>query len=153
MSFAQRDADPAVSDEAFEAATLRPTTMAWDISFSNVFFYVCLLAEGFKKYFKLLTNSAGSYCVTAQEDTATLAALLQTAPDKRVDSSRTIVMRTAFNSDRPFSRSAVPKIPLHMDHGGFEPAIANIYRAGAEVVKGILQEWLGTFEDGVRPSN
>ena len=163
MSFAQRaslvDAEPAAeyrarfSDEAFKAATLKPTTMGGDVTSSNVFFHGHLLAEGFENYFKLLTNSAGNYCVTAQEDTATLAALLRAAIDKRVDFSRIIIMRTASNFDRPFSRTAVPRIPLHTDHGGFEPAIENIYRAGVEVIKGILREWSGTFENGVHPSN
>lgn len=36
---------------------------------------------------------------------------------------------------------------------GFEIAIDNIYNAGVEIVKGVLNEWNCTFKDGVKPSN
>lgn len=40
-----------------------------------------------------------------------------------------------------------------MDQNGFPIAIANIYNAGIEIVKGILENWDSTFCDGVKPTN
>ncbi len=40
-----------------------------------------------------------------------------------------------------------------MDQNGFPIAVDNIYNAGVEIVKGILDNWRGTFSKGVRPKN
>ena len=40
-----------------------------------------------------------------------------------------------------------------MDQNGFGIAIANIYNAGIEIVKGILGDWDCTFKEGVKATN
>ena len=140
-------------NNVFQAATMKPSIIEGDVASSNVFFHGHLLSEGFEKSYRLFTQGQGSYCTTAQEDTAILGALLRAALCNRVDFSRIIIMRAASNFDRPFSSTAVPTIPLHTNHGGFEPALENIYRVGIRVVLGILKEWVETFESGVQPNN
>lgn len=41
----------------------------------------------------------------------------------------------------------------HEDQNGFDIAIENQYRAGIEVVRGIVTDWRCTYEPGVRPAN
>ena len=62
-------------------------------------------------------------------------------------------MRTASDFDRPYQGESVLQNLLFIDPGAFEPAVANIYLAGVEVVKGIVYGWRDTFERGVQPQN
>lgn len=50
-----------------------------------------------ESYAKLLTNGTAQYCITAQEDNATLEALLRGAQTKRIDFSR-IISACAYRS-------------------------------------------------------
>lgn len=102
---------------------------------------------------KLFTNGSGVYTMTAQEDNATLEALLRGAIKKLVDFSRIIVMRTASDFDRPFAGEADTTNLFYANQGGFEPAIQNIYLAGVKVVEGILHEWDSTFKKGIHAPN
>lgn len=61
-------------------------------------------------------------------------------------------MRTASNFDQP-PAGEIPEIPLHVGHGGFELAIENIHRAGSKIIKGILDGWDDTFEEGIPAKN
>jgi hypothetical protein len=40
-----------------------------------------------------------------------------------------------------------------LDQNGFLIAIDNIYKAGVEIVQGILKDWDCTFKKGVKPTN
>lgn len=40
-----------------------------------------------------------------------------------------------------------------IDQNGFEIAIQNLYIAGVEIVKGILDDWDSTYNKGIKPSN
>ncbi len=91
--------------------------------------------------------------MTAQEDNATLEAMLRAATTKLVDFSRIILMRTASDFDRPYPGLSNLDNLFYSDQGGFEPAIENIYLAGTPVVKGILNNWESKFEKGITPSN
>ncbi|KAA6407482.1 MAG: purine nucleoside permease [Lasallia pustulata] len=95
----------------------------------------------------------GVYCTTAQEDNATLEALLRGALNNLTDFGRIIVMRTASDFDRPYAGEAATYNLFYADQGGFEPAIQNIYLAGVKVVEGILAGWNTTFAKGVNATN
>ena len=127
--------------------------MSCDVATSDVYFSGTLLSEAFENTTKLFTNGTGVYCTTAQEDNATLEALLRGAIANLTDFSRIIVMRTASDFDRPFAGEADTTNLFYADQGGFDPAIANIYLAGIKVVEGILDEWDSTFEKGIVASN
>ena len=75
--------------------------------------------------------------MTAQEDDATLEALLHAAVAGPIDFVRIIVMRTASDMDRPYPRQAADK-PALANQGGFEPALRNIYLAGIKAVQEIF---------------
>ncbi|KAK0104306.1 hypothetical protein ONS96_005393 [Cadophora gregata f. sp. sojae] len=137
----------------YAAATRKPGIIKCDTATSDVYFSGTLLGETFENTTRLWTNGSGVYCMTAQEDNATLEAMLRFAVHKTVDFARIIIMRTASDFDRPYP-GASPEFNLFFSNqGAFEPAVQNIYLAGTEVVKGILEGWKKTFERGVRPRN
>jgi purine nucleoside permease len=137
----------------YEAATKAPGIIKCDTATSDVYFSGALLGEAFENTTKLFTNGSGVYCMTAQEDNATLEALLRAAKTQLVDFARIIIMRTASDFDRPYPGLSDIDNLFYSNQGGFVPAIANIYLAGNPVVKGILDSWEGRFEKGVTPSN
>ncbi len=127
--------------------------VACDVATSDVYFSGTLLSEAFENTTRLFTNGSGEYCTTAQEDNATLEALLRGAIANLTDFSRIIIMRTASDFDRPYAGEAATTNLFYANQGGFEPAIANIYLAGIKVVEGILSGWDSTFEKGVPATN
>lgn len=141
------------SDDIYAAGMKDPSVMECDVTTTDVYFSGRLLSEAFGNTTTVLTNGTGVYCSTAQEDNATLEALLRAAKHKLVDFSRIIVMRTGSDFERPYEGQSAPDNPLYADQGAFEPAVQNLYNAGVEVVKGILSEWNNTFAAGVKPRN
>jgi purine nucleoside permease len=139
----------------YVAATKTPGVITCDVATSDVYFSGALLGEAFENTTKLFTNGSGVYCMTAQEDNATLEALLRAAITKHVDFSRIIVMRTGSDFDRPYPGQTPVDNLLYANQGGFDPAIQNIYIAGVKVVQGILANWNSgrRFADGIRPAN
>lgn len=100
-----------------------------------------------------MTNGSGVYCTTAQEDNATLEAMLRAAVEGLVDFGRMIIMRTASDFDRPYPGESATYNLFYAEQGAFEPSIQNIYLAGREVVAGILNGWNTTFAGGVNATN
>lgn len=141
------------STSAYNAGSTGPSVVACDVATSDVYFSGSLLSEAFENTTKLFTNGSGKYCTTAQEDNATLEALLRGAVANLTDFSRIIVMRTASDFDRPYAGEAATTNLWWANQGGFDPAIANIYLAGIKVVEGILGGWDSTFEKGVPATN
>jgi purine nucleoside permease len=139
--------------DIYHAATLDPSILEGDVTSSNVFFHGNLLCEGFEKVVKIYTSGKAEYYMTAQEDTAIMAALLRAALQKQVEFSRIILMRAGSNFDRSYSSSEPPSIPFVLDHGGFAPACRNLYLSGLKVVHGILEGWSARFENGVEAKN
>lgn len=138
----------------YKAATQSPRVTECDVATSDVYYSGQLLARTFENTTKVLTNGTGDYCSSAQEDNATLEVLLRSSAHKLTDFARVIVMRTASDFDRPYPGASATYNLLHSsDQGGFEIALENIYRAGIQVVRGILKSWDGTFAAGVKPRN
>jgi purine nucleoside permease len=139
----------------YKSATKLPGLLKCDVATSDVYFSGTLLGETFENTTKLFTNGSGIYCMTAQEDNATLEALLRGAILRLVDFSRIIIMRTASDFDRPYPGETDVQNLFYFDQGGFLPAIQNIYIAGLPIVKGILDDWSRGrhFGGGIKPGN
>lgn len=143
----------APSPNIYEAATRLPRVIKCDVATSDVFFSGKLLGETFDNTTRLLTNGTGVPCMTAQEDNATLEAMIRFAQHKIVDFSRIIIMRSGANFDRPYpGLSAIGNL-FYSNSGAFASSITNLYIAGVPVVKGILAEWNTRFEQGVPATN
>ncbi|KAL3425546.1 hypothetical protein PVAG01_02337 [Phlyctema vagabunda] len=137
----------------YKAATHEPSIITCDVATSDVYFSGTLLGEAFENTTSLFTNGSGTYCMTAQEDNATLESLLRGALSNLVDFSRIIIMRTASDFDRPYPGLSSEDNLLYSDQGAFTPAIQNIYLAGTPIVQGIVDAWDDCFEAGIEPTN
>ncbi|KAG7420401.1 Purine nucleoside permease [Fusarium oxysporum f. sp. rapae] len=71
----------------------------------------------------------------------------------KCDTATSDVYYSGSNFDRP------PPDYTDLDHltaakqNGFSIAIANIFNAGIEIVKGVIEDWDTTFKDGIRAEN
>ncbi|KAJ9296828.1 hypothetical protein DTO271G3_5027 [Paecilomyces variotii] len=139
--------------DIYKAGAAGPSVVECDVATSDVYYSGNILSNAFQNTTRVLTNGTGLYCATAQEDNATLEALLRSSARNLTDFSRIIVMRTASDFDRPYPGESAMYNLLYADQGGFEPAIENIYAAGIKVVEGILDGWNATFAKGVKPTN
>jgi purine nucleoside permease len=140
-------------DSAYAAGSKAPSVVGCDVATSDVWFSGDQLSSAFANTTKLWTNGTGLYCTTAEEDNASLEAILRAASANLTDYSRVILFRTASDFDRPPPGVSNLQNLLYTNQGGFSPAIANIYLAGVKVVSGILEGWNSTFADGITPSN
>lgn len=141
------------ASSAYAAGAAAPSVVECDVATSDVYYSGTILSTAFGNYTNLVTNGSGVYCTTAQEDNATLEAMLRAAANNLVDFSRMIVMRTASDFDRPYPGEAATTNLFWADQGSFEPSVQNIYLAGIKVVEGILDGWNTTFAAGVNASN
>ncbi|KAE8148880.1 purine nucleoside permease-domain-containing protein [Aspergillus avenaceus] len=139
--------------DAYTAATKAPSVLECDVATTDVYYSGKLLSEAFDNTTSTWTNGTGQYCTSAQEDNATLEALMRTSLRNLTDFSRIIVMRTASNFDQPHDDESALQHLRYAEAGGFEPSVKNLYVAGIEVVTGILNGWNSTFAAGVKPTN
>ncbi|KAK4236666.1 purine nucleoside permease [Achaetomium macrosporum] len=143
--------EPAGTDYA--AAMKEPSVVKCDTATSDVYYSGTLLSEAFENVTRVWTNGTGVYCMTAQEDNATLEVLVRMAIRGIVDFARVLVMRTGSNFDRPPPNVTAYEHLLVLQQNGFPIAIDNIFRAGVEIVKGILADWDRVFDKGIKPTN
>ncbi|KAK3391149.1 purine nucleoside permease [Podospora didyma] len=143
----------ASEDIQFTAALLPPSVISGDVASANVFFHGPLLSRAVEQYCQLMTRGRATYCMTAQEDNGTLAALARAAAVGTVDFARVVILRSGSNFDQPPPGGDFPLMPLHTTHGGLEIALDNVYLAALEVVKGILDGWDDRFLAGIAPES
>lgn len=139
--------------DVYTAGAEPPSVVLCDTATSDVYYSGNLLADAFDNTTTLWTNGTGKYCMTAQEDNATLEVMVRAAIEGLVDFARIIVMRTASDFDRPPPGVSAYDHLLINEQGGFDIAIDNIYYAGVEIVRGVLDEWNSTFKAGVNATN
>ena len=84
----------AASGPIYAAATLPPSVVKCDSATSDVYYSGALLSEAFENTTLSWTNGSGIYCMSAQEDNATLEVLVRMAIEGIVDFARVMVMRT-----------------------------------------------------------
>ncbi|KAF5328041.1 hypothetical protein D9758_011119 [Tetrapyrgos nigripes] len=142
-----------VNVSQFAAGASAPSFVLCDTATADTYWIGTMLAEAFENTTSLWTNGTGVYCTTQQEDNATLEVLMRGAISGLIDFSRIVIMRTVSDVDRPYPGQTVVE-GLFSDQGGaFELSTENLYRAGVEIVQGILDGWEDQFKDGVKPSN
>lgn len=78
------------SDKAYAAGAAKPGIKLCDSATSDVYYSGALLGEAFGKYMTLVSNGSAVYCTTAQEDNATLEAMLRGAKAGLVDFARSM---------------------------------------------------------------
>ncbi|KJZ75398.1 hypothetical protein HIM_05324 [Hirsutella minnesotensis 3608] len=143
----------AADRDSYDMATRPPSVVKCDCTTSDVYFSGTLLARTFEKTTEIWTNGSGIYCMTAQEDNATLEVLVRAAVGGLVDFSRVIIMRAGSDFDRPPPGVSDWEHLIKVDQNGFHIAVDNIYNAGIEIVKGILADWETVYRRGLSPGN
>jgi purine nucleoside permease len=77
----------------YSMATKAPSVIRCDATTSDVYYSGRLLSEAFENTTRIWTNGSGIYCMTAQEDNATLEIMVRAAIEGLVDFARIIVVR------------------------------------------------------------
>ncbi len=111
------------------------------------------LGEHAGSWMRLMTDGAGVYCTTQQEDNATLAALTRGSQSGLADLGRVAVLRTGSDFDRPYPGQSTPA-ELHAQRnldGALRISTDNLVRAGMPLVHEIVQHW-DRWQNGVPPS-
>ncbi|MEY4764073.1 MAG: hypothetical protein RI907_746, partial [Pseudomonadota bacterium] len=123
-------------------ANVAPRVTQCDTVSGDTWFSGKRLGDRATAWTKTLTNGAGAYCTMQQEDNATYEALQRGAKQGRVDLSRVLVLRAGADFDRPPPGvSAADNLLNYTEHGGFDIAVENVYRAALPVVKAISTQW------------
>lgn len=136
----------------FKQGASPPSIVACDTATSDIFWSGVLIGEAMENATSLFTNGTAQYCMSQQEDNATLEALIRAAVLGLVDFSRIIIMRTGSDFDRQFDGQTAAD-NLFFGLSGFVASITNLQIAGVQVVRGILAGWERVFEKGVKPAN
>jgi purine nucleoside permease len=127
---------------AYAPANQAPSVLRCDTVASDTWFSGTKLGERASEWTRLLTDGRGVYCTTQQEDNATFEALKRGASARLVDLSRVAVLRAGSDFDRPYGgQSSADNLLHYTEQGGFEIALANLYRAGYPLVKEITTNW------------
>jgi len=121
-------------------ANRAPQVNQCDTMTANTWYHGALLGERARDWFKLLTDDQGNYCMVAQEDNATYAALRRGAEAGLLDDQRIAVLRTASNFDRP-APGQTALASLGAATGGIEPALQNMVLAANPLVQAIAGHW------------
>lgn len=140
------------SGGVFDAAAQDPTVLEGDVLSSNTFWHGHRISEAMEKVARVYTSGQGEYTMTAQEDNALLAGLLNAALQGKADFSRILLIRSASNFDRGHEDKP-HQLPFVMDKGGLGPSTRNLYLTALKVIEGILEEWSTRFEAGIPAQN
>ncbi|OBS24621.1 hypothetical protein FPOA_05161 [Fusarium poae] len=136
----------------FDAATQKPRVLEGDVLSSNTFWHGHRISEAMERVAKVYTAGQAEYTMTAQEDNALLAGLLNAALQGKVNFSRMLLIRSASNFDRGHEDKP-HQLPFVMDKGGLGPSTRNLYLTALKVIEGIVKDWSTRFETGITPQN
>ncbi|PNP81067.1 hypothetical protein FNYG_05534 [Fusarium nygamai] len=136
----------------FDAAAQDPTVLEGDVLSSNTFWHGHRISEAMERVARVYTSGQGEYTMTAQEDNALMAGLLNAALQRKVDFSRILLIRSASNFDRGHEDKP-HELPFVMDKGGLGPSTRNLYLTAIKVIQGILEDWSTRFEAGIPAQN
>jgi len=82
----------------FPEASRPPSVVRCDMATSDVYYSGTKLAQAFANTTSIWTNGTGTYCMSAQEENATLEVLVRATVENLADFSRVIVMRAGMSS-------------------------------------------------------
>jgi purine nucleoside permease len=89
-----------------------------------------------------MTDGAGTYCTTQQEDNSSVEVLVRATATGLLDRSRLLILRTGADFDRPYPGQTVSDALVnYAEQGGFLPAINNLFNAGSPWVLDVVARW------------
>lgn len=132
------------------AARSSPSVLQCDTASSDTWWAGARSGAFAARWTKRLTDGAGDYCMSQQEDNALIAALARGAKAGLVDSRRILVLRAGSDFDRPPpGESAFQSLRNQLAiPGGFRIASENLIRAAMPLVRDVSAHW-SAWQDGV----
>jgi len=124
-------------------ANERPRVVQCDTVSGDTWFVGRRLGDRAARWMRLLTQGAGDYCTTQQEDNATLNALSRGSQSGLVDLKRVAILRSGSDFDRPYAHQDVfggLRAQLKLD-GSVRIAANNLVKAGMPLVEAIVGHW------------
>lgn len=119
-----------------------PQVIQCDTMSGNTWFAGTRLGQRATQWTTLMTDGAGRYCTTQQEDNATLEAFRRADALGLADFQRVAILRTGADFDRPHpGQPDVDGLLKYAEQGGFVPATQNLVNAGRPLVDAILGNW------------
>jgi purine nucleoside permease len=135
---------------AYAPANSPPTVIQCDTASGDTWFEGTVLGERAEDWTKLLTDGAGNYCTTEQEDNATFEVLKRASSLGLLDVNRVAVLRTGSDFDRPYDgQSDADSLVNYANANGFQIAIDNLFKAGDPFIEDIVAN--GPFDAGPSP--
>jgi len=117
-----------------------PTVIQCDSTAIDTYWHGSILSQRANDWTSLLTNGTGNYCMTNEEDSATMSALNRGYQAGLLDFTRVMVLRTASNFDQPHpGQTAYESLQAHS--GGFFPSLGNAYLVGSTMAHEIIDHW------------
>jgi purine nucleoside permease len=128
-----------------------PQVIQCDTMAGDTWYAGTALGERAADWTALLTDGAGVYCTTQQEDNATYEVLKRATAAGKLDVARLAVLRGGSDFDRPYDgQTSADGLVNYAEQGGFVPALTNLYKAGEPLVSDIVAHW-SSWKDGVPP--
>lgn len=124
-----------------------PSVMRCDVIAADTYWHGEMLSNWANWWVANWTGGHGNYCMTNQEDSATLTAIRRLQDAGLADYSRVMVLRTASNFDQQYPGQAAIQ-SLGTSSGGFIPSVVNAYRVGSVVTDHIIDNW-NVWRNGV----
>lgn len=134
------------------AAREPPSVLQCDSVAIDTWWHGYYLSERASNWTTLLTNGSGNYCMTNEEDSATMTALRRAHLAGRVDFTRVAVLRTASNFDQEYPGQTAWE-SLNANSGGFEPSLDSAYYVGSTLAHDIVKNWETVYERGLPDSS
>jgi purine nucleoside permease len=123
-------------------ANAPPRVIQCDTVSSDTWFAGDALGERARDWVALMTDGAGTYCTTQQEDNSSVEVLVRATAAGLLDRSRLLILRTGADFDRPYPGQPVSDALVnYAEQGGFLPAINNLFNAGSPWVLDVVARW------------
>jgi purine nucleoside permease len=133
-------------DDNFLPARSAPSVIMCDSVAVDTYWHGVYLSKRANDWAKLLTNGVANYCMTNEEDNATMTALNRGAQAGLLSFDRVAVLRTASNFDQQYPGQTNGSLTgayasLNTRSGGFLPSTINAFRVGDKLVRDIVDNW------------
>jgi purine nucleoside permease len=119
-----------------------PSVLQCDTTSSDTWFGGAALTQRARDWTKLMTGGKGVFCMSAQEDNATLTALSRGAATGKVDMNRVAVLRSASDFTAPYpGQSDSAGLLNYLSQGGLGSSGENLYVAAKPLIDAIVGDW------------
>jgi purine nucleoside permease len=125
-----------------------PVVTQCDIASSDTWFAGKALTSRARDFTTLVTGGKGVFCMSAQEDNATLEVLRRADASGKLSLHRVAALRTASDLSAPYpGQSDSDGLLGSLTQGGLGPSTGNLSLVVTPVVNAIVQSW-ATWKDG-----